>query len=74
MHYGTRLKYTFTYIMLLYSNSNIMKLYYIYFSFDAPKIEQLARQLELYDRFKELVYGYADTLFIFKKKNSKTQR
>ena len=50
--------YTCTHILFFYTN----------FRFDAPRIENLAKDLGLYERLSKLVYGYTDTLPLFKKK------
>ncbi|XP_058801740.1 uncharacterized protein LOC131670281 [Phymastichus coffea] len=36
--------------------------------FDAERIEKLLTQFQLYDEFLNIVYGYADTVEVFKKK------
>ena len=50
--------YICTHILFFYTN----------FRFDAPRIENLAKDLGLYERLSKLVYGYTDTLPLFKKK------
>uniref|UniRef100_A0ABD2X083 Exonuclease domain-containing protein n=1 Tax=Trichogramma kaykai TaxID=54128 RepID=A0ABD2X083_9HYME len=49
------------------SNTKIILIGHNVLRFDAKKIKQLAEEFNLYDNFCNIVYGYTDTLNIFKK-------